>query len=131
MNIGDKLYRRVEMSGIWEYEVFAVHDYGTVKQYSVRCAPCNHGWKCELLVAEDNKGNFVYVSMLNNDEDNDQTYWHTNGPLFRKTKDEAKRDSYLVILRHRKEMLAKAQSALKQAEKDVAEMEILLEDLPK
>ena len=97
LEIGSKLFRYVSLSGVWEYEVIGIRTYKKEFQYEVKSLSCSHGWACELLIAQDDKGRLSYVSMLNNEDDDDQSYWHTNNETefyFRTEKYLAQEDCY-------------------------------------
>lgn len=125
LKIGDRLFRRVELSGIWEYEVIERRETPEGFQYVVRSLACTHGWKCELLIGEDDKGDLRYIRMVNNHEDDDQSYWHNPGQRFCRTRGQAKVDACKMFEKGAQERVQKAKDSLAAAEKyakEVAEM---------
>jgi len=127
LKVGDNLYRHVTMSGIWEYEVFGVHQYENSVQYAVRCNTCTHGWKCELLIAENDYSEYAYISMLNNSEHDDQRHWHNGDNKFCITRKEAHRQCYEKMLKKRKEEIRKSEETTTRLKKNLEEIEEALE----
>lgn len=76
---GDKLYRWVSFGGIFEYEVIGARDNREGFSYELICNTCNHGYKCEVLVAFDDQSRLKYVCMLNEDDEEPQNHWHVDG----------------------------------------------------
>lgn len=126
LKIGDKLYRHVFMQGIWEYTVFGIHQYKGSKQFAIRCEACTHGWKCELLVALDSSGNYSYVSMLNNDKNDDQRDWHEHGRKFSTSSNEAMLVYCKEILRDYEDKIDKTNKGLKNLQKHRNEIKDIL-----
>jgi len=125
LKIGDRLFRRVELSGIWEYEVIERRENPEGMQYVVRSLSCTHRWKCELLISEDDKGDLRYVRMTNNHEDDDQSYWHNPGLRFCRTKSQARVDACKLFVKGAQERVKKAKESLAAAEKyekEISEM---------
>lgn len=139
MRIGTQLYRYIPLSGIWEYTVIGIHEYEDRKQFAVRSESCTHGWKCELLIAYDDNGRLKYVSMLNNDEEDDQSYWHvddeTRPRYFYSTKAEAHLECYTRLEQKYKDKIQQAKTVLAREEKqykEIAEaLELAREDVAK
>jgi O6-methylguanine-DNA--protein-cysteine methyltransferase len=75
LKLGDSLYKYSSIN-LLIYTVFGIVQREEGKYYQVRCTSCNHGNKCEVLIKEDDRGKLVYVSMLNEDEEDKQYYWH-------------------------------------------------------
>lgn len=71
---GDTLYRYV--CGVIEYEVIGIRDNREGISLELLSKSCGHGWKCEILASPDDKGRLAYVCMLNNRDDDDQSYFH-------------------------------------------------------
>lgn len=132
LKLNDELFRYVSPIGVFSYKVIGVRDYKDNTQYEVECQTCKHGYKCILLVAENEKGAFKYVSLLNYDEDNDQSYFHDckEFSIFWRTLPEAhiecykkmRHDSAKEIYEHKKKLkhledsFARLESALDLAE---------------
>ena len=126
--IGTELFRYVDGAGVFRYIVDGIRSYGDSQQIEVECKTCSHGWQCRLLLAEDDKGRIFVVHMLNNDEDDNQSYWHTNdGFFFVKTSEEAKKQKIEKMVREAKESVVKCKEALKAAEDRLAQYNGLLE----
>jgi hypothetical protein len=117
MNIGDKLYRAVTVSGIWEYVVLGIHTYEGCQQYVVESQTCSHGWKCKLLIADNGKGALCFVSLLNDDPDESQHFWHTDKTTFWPCKYDAHKELYQSIVWKSQDDIRKAKEALDRMEK--------------
>ena len=81
MKIGDRLYKRVALAGIFSYVCYEVRRQEKATLYAVRCEQCRDHEPCELLVTKIPKQNaYKYVCMLNEDVDEDyctsQRQWH-------------------------------------------------------
>ena len=104
--IGDELYRHVECGGTFRYLVLGIRSYEDSVQLEVECQTCSHGWKCRLLVAQNDYGKIVHVHMLNEDEDDAQKHWHTNDGLhFWPTRDEAREEGLRALIRRADERI--------------------------
>lgn len=126
IKIGDELFRYVEMGGIFRYVVIGVRSYEDSVQLEVECQTCSHGWKCRLLVAQDDYGKIVHVHMLNEDEDDHQRHWHTNdGYHFWLSSQEARAESFKRAISRAKEEVTKSETDLAARKKRLAELEAL------
>jgi len=76
LKINDTLYKYSSPS-LMIYKVFGILEREDGIYYQIRCESCHHGKKCEVLIRVDDQGRLVYVSMLNEDEEDKQYYWHT------------------------------------------------------
>lgn len=79
--LGDEIYRHVECVGIFRFIVDGIRIFPDGVQIEVECQTCNHGWKCRLLLAENDYGRIVSVHMLNGDESDSQRHFHANEGL--------------------------------------------------
>lgn len=132
LEIGDKLYRHVSMAGIWEYTVLGVRQYADNTQYEIRCEACTHGCeKCRLLIADNGKGVYKYVALLNNngsddddDYSDDQSYWHNcmKYSTFHTDKYLAHIECYKNMLYDAKNDVLEAKKALKYKEDALAKL---------
>lgn len=77
----DELYRHVEGGGTFRFLVDGIRTFVDGVQLEVECQTCSHGWKCRLLLAENDYGRIVSVHMLNEDEGDIQRHWHSNEGL--------------------------------------------------
>lgn len=127
LKLGDKLYRRVALSGIWEYEVIERRELPEGSLYVVRSNACTHGWKCELLIGEDDFGDLRYLRMTNNDEDDDQSCWHSPGVRFCMTKAQAKIDACKLFIKEADDRIAKAKEAVIAAEKNRKQVQEMMD----
>lgn len=134
LKIGENVYRYVPNGigngGIWHYSIIERRENPEGMQYVVRSLACSHGWKCELLISEDDNGDLRYVRMVNNDEDDDQRHWHGHGLRFCLTRDDAKRDAYNDRLKSAKEYTAKCKANLDWAvkcEKELVDLIAVIE----
>lgn len=118
--IGDELFRHVEGGGTFRYLVQGIRTYGhgekfddNSTQLEVECQTCSHGWKCRVLLAQDDFGRIVVVHMLNEDEDDRQRHWHTNDGLrFWPTAQEAREEGLKLVLRRVDERIREAERRL-------------------
>ena len=126
LKLGDKLFRRVEFSGIWEYEVIEVRQTPEGHQYVIKSLACTHGWKCEMLIAEDDRGDLCYICMTNIRDDDDQVYWHKPGARFCRTKAQAKIDACKLFVQSAKNRVDEAKAQLAAAEKNAKEVDEMM-----
>jgi hypothetical protein len=126
VKLNDVLYRHVPGGGIFKYTVICVRQSERDTQFEVRCETCSHGWKCELLIAQDDEGQLSYVCMLNNDEDDNQAYWHEGKNHFFLTIDEAKNEAYEWRIRELNDKLKKQKEAVAATEKMIKEYQDLI-----
>ena len=129
LKIGDKLYRYVSPSGIWEYVIIGIREYKDSVMYEAEAQASSHGYKCVLLIAEDEKGAYKYVSLLNYDEDDDQSYWHNDKKFctFWTNKYLAHKECYKSLLADEKAEIHKLENQLKEKKDSVAKLEKALE----
>ncbi len=111
--VGDELFRHVRGGGTFRYLVQGVRSYEDSTQLEVECQTCTHGWKCRLLIAENDYGKIVHVHMLNEDEDDSQRHWHANDGLhFWPTKKEARDEGLRMLLKEADESVRKLEDQL-------------------
>lgn len=121
--IGTELFRYVDGGGIFRYVVDGIRQYNDELQLEVTCKTCSHGWQCRLLLAADDRGRIFVVHMLNNDEDEDQSYWHSNdGYFFVGTSEEAKQQKIKRMVKSAEERVQKAMKELTDAERRLEEV---------
>ena len=112
LKIGDKLYRYVEVGGIFTYTIIGLRISEFETAYEARCETCTHGWKCEMVIGNsDDK--LVYRYMINDDEDNRQNYWHNDKTQFHQDVNLAKIDAYNNQNKYWSEKINKLEEALK------------------
>lgn len=110
--IGDEMYRYVEVGGIFKYLVFGIRNYDGEVQLEVESQSCSHGYKCKILVAQNDYKKLFSVHMLNNDEDDDQRHWNSHDHFhFWPTVNEAK----IEALKHHIAEQTKSVSEVKSA----------------
>lgn len=126
LKIGDELFRYVEMSGIWKFIVKGVRQYESDFQYEIESQSCSHGWKCMLLIGLNDYGKLTYISMLNNDDDDRQEYWHVGKFHFYPTAKEAKVEAHEHYLSEYKDKLRKAKESVSSIEKTIQEIKDLI-----
>jgi len=129
--LGDEMFRYVVMGGVFRYIVEGIrtHIDGDV-QLEVECQTCSHGWKCMLLVAQDDYGKIVHVHMLNEDEDNPQRHWHSNdGLCFWPTSELAKLDQLKRMKREAEEAVSRAKDELRRAEQKLKQWVGLIDEV--
>ena len=128
LNIGDKVYKYLSSQGIMTYEVNGERKYRENIQYEIQCKDCNHGYPCELLITLNDNGQYVYVAMLNDDEEYPQYYYHIGEPFFL-TKQEALINKGEVHISEYKLEINKLKTQLSGKEKALKELEIYVESL--
>jgi len=128
--LGDKLYRYVHLGGMFEYTVIEIRKReGEPQQIVARCESCHHGWHCQVLLAQNSMGDIICVALLNDDEDNSQGCWHTQGEhdyVFRRTKRESFIDVYTRNIKLLQEKVANTEARLVRAREELAEEEARL-----
>lgn len=79
------------MAGLFSYKVIGVREYKEERQYEVECQTCSHGWKCVLLIAEDDDKKLRYIRMVDENEDHisSQKHFHTHCGEFHLNKSDA------------------------------------------
>lgn len=123
IKIGDELFRYVDGGGVFRYIVTGRREYADGVQLEVECKTCSHGWQCQLLIAENDYGRIIAVHMLNNTEEDDQRYWHTNeGHYFVSTVEEAKAGKVEKLIRDAVQRVADARNVLKAAEQRLSDL---------
>ena len=75
IKLKQKLYK-YSSCYLMEYEVFGVLQREEGEYYQIECKTCRNHYSCEVLIKLDENRRFKYVSMIN-DEDNEQYHWHT------------------------------------------------------
>ena len=121
--IGDEMYRHVTGGGNFCYVVTGVRTTEDSVQLEVECQTCSHGWKCRLLLAQNDYGKIVHVHMLNEDEDDSQKHWHSNEGLhFWPTANEAREEVLRAMVRRADESIRKLEDALASERKRRAEL---------
>lgn len=76
LKLGQKLYKYSSFY-LMQYEVFGILEREDGKYYQIKCLSCKHGADCEVLIKLDDNKKLKYVSMLNENEEDRQYYWHT------------------------------------------------------
>lgn len=131
--VGDSMFRYVAMGGVFEFKVIGVRRYGDQKetqstQLEVESQSCNHGWKCQLLVAQDDYGRLVSIGMLNEDESEPQKYWHTQDEYhFYPRKVEAQQERLTLAVKNQQDRAKEAQRYLNKEQEKLREMKEMLE----
>jgi len=127
LKIGDKIYKYL-LGGVGSYDVIGKREYQDNIQYHLRCNNCNHPEPCELLITLNDYGQYVYVAMLNDDEDEPQYSWHTGEPFFL-TKQEAIIQKGNESIKWQRDGVEKLRDRLKGAEEKLKEMKIYIESV--
>lgn len=120
--IGDELFRYAVGGGVFRYIVDGRREYDGRVQLEVECQNCSHGWKCRLLLAQDDYGRIVEIHMLNDDEENSQRHWHVNEGLhFWPTPEQARQEQVRRLVKNAEEDVRKAEGALAAAKRRLAQ----------
>jgi hypothetical protein len=128
LNIGDKVYKYLSLHGVMTYEVIGKREYRENIQYELQCKNCKHGYPCELLITLNDNGRYVYVAMLNDDEEDPQYYFHIGEPFFL-AKQEALINKGEVHISEYKLEINKLKTQLSEKEKALKELEVYVESL--
>ena len=126
LKIGDSLFAHVAMKGVFTYNVVGVRTYPETCAYEVECQSCSDHDKCRLLVVQvDNQSKFKYVCMLNDNEDNEQYYWHSENEYFT-SMSECKNAAYKKAVDHKRKEITTLELKLEEARKSLAEIVSLI-----
>lgn len=123
LKIGDGLFR-VASPLLLQYVCTGIRQYATGDLYEVECQSCSHGYKCQVLIGNDDYGRLTAIHMLNNNEENDQRCWHGNDTTFFTSKDAALLDRANGHIRRAREGVEAAEKGL---EARKAELQRLIE----
>jgi|JI10StandDraft_1071094.scaffolds.fasta_scaffold221120_3 hypothetical protein len=128
---GDELFRYVDPCGVFRYVVIGRRERGDEVQLEVECKTCSHGYQCQLLLAQNDYGRIIAVHMLNDDAEDSQRHWHGNdeGLHFCSTSDEARQEQVRRLVRRATDNVNKCKESLAAAEKRLAEVKGLIEDV--
>ena len=127
LQIDDELYNYQALNGIFTYTVRGVRDYGDSILYEIECQECRYHNNCRLLVSQiDNQKRFKYVSMINEDEENEQYYWHSTGDFFI-TKNDCKKAAYQKAKEDKEKQIEELKSKLKLAQENLIEIKLLID----
>ena len=128
MKINEILYSRIPLVGIQKHKVIGSIGEQKTKQYIIESQTCSHeGENCLVLVAKTSKhevGDFKYVSMLNNDgEDDEKDYTCYNCEPFFKSLEKMKEHYFRKNLEYCQERLVKAQENVARWDKEIQKAE--------
>lgn len=128
MKIGTDLYRWVSAAGLFSYKVIGIREYKEEKQYEIECQTCSHGWKCVLLIAEDDDKRLQYVRMVDEDEYHisEQKHFHTHCGEFHLNKSDALIEYYKATLKWYKTEIDKFKANVKSYEEKEKEIQNLI-----
>lgn len=127
LQINDKLYNYQSLKGIFTYIVIGVRDYGESVLYEVECQNCKDHDNCRLLVSQvDNEKRFRYVTMINEDEENEQYYWHSTG-YFYISKNDCKKAAYQEAIKFKEKEIEELKTKLKIAQEHLIELKLLID----
>ena len=134
MKIGTDLYRWVAMAGLFSYKVIGIREYKEERQYEIECQACSHGWKCILLIAEDDNKKLQYIRMVDENEDHisSQKHFHTHCGEFHLNKSDALIEYYKTTLKWYKTESDKLKSTIKtyeEKEKEICNLIKIQEDI--
>ena len=127
LQINDELYNYQALKGIFTYIVCGVRDYGDSVLYEIECQECRDHDNCRLLVSQiDNQKRFKYVSMINEDEENEQYYWHSTDDFFM-TKNDCKKAAYQKAKEYKEKQIEELKTKLKSAQENLIEIKLLID----
>lgn len=129
LNIGDDLFAYVAFKGIFNYKVIGIREYQSGNLYEIECQQCHDHENCIVLVSQhDNFPQFQYVSMVNEDEENEQYYWHSGQDYFI-SKNECKKQAYDKSIKSKKKEIEELENKLKERKQSLSELQSLVEVL--
>jgi len=127
LKIGDELFKYQPLKGIWSYIVLGVRDYGDSVLYEIECQACNDHEKCRILVAQnDNQKSFHYVSIVNDDEEHEQYYWHIQNEYY-VSKNDCKRQAYKKEVEYKENRIKELEAQLKTVKDSLTELKLLID----
>lgn len=122
LKLNDKLYSYRSLIGIFTYVVLGVRNYKDSVFYEVECEECKGHDRCRLLVSRvDNMDRFKYVSMVDEDEEDEQYYLHSTDEFFM-SKNECKKAAYEAVKARKEEEIEQMKKDLKRAEDSLNEI---------
>ena len=74
----------------------------------------------------DNQKRFKYVSMINEDEENEQYYWHSTDDFFI-SKNDCKKAAYQKAKEYKEKQIEELKSKLKLAQENLIEIKLLID----
>lgn len=130
LKLDDKLYQYTWMKGPFVYTVIGIREYEDIKLYELECQSCSplDHIRCKVLVSQnDNENTFKYVSMIGEDEHDEQYYWHNESNYFITLK-ECKTNAYKKRLKNKKEEIEKLETLLKDKKTQYIEFETVIKN---
>jgi hypothetical protein len=129
-SIGQKLWK-YSLNDILEYEIIAELELG--KKLYLKCLSCRHGYNCIVLVEVLPDGNISYVQTENDNEYNDEAYYHTtsfkDNCFYRESINLAKIDYLNYIKSTLKNEIQRHKSLIQEAEKSLEQKDALIKEL--
>lgn len=112
LNIGDLLYNyQNTKGGLFKYKIIEIRESLDNIQYVIECQDCKDHPNCKILITQiDNLKQFRYVSMIGEDSENEQYYWH--------------QDIYFLNINDCKKYVYK--KYISDYEKEIKDLEVLL-----
>ena len=133
--IGTKL-RHCSGIGWLEYKIVGVRETINTIEFEVECQNCNDHNSCKILIAPNDCGNLVYVSMLNNDDEEEygtdhQYIWHTTkeGYSYHKSLKDALLEYYKVFKGRKLQELEQAEKVVEDIKKWVEKADFDIENI--
>jgi len=127
LQINDVLYNFNTTKKIFTYIVRGIRDYGDSILYEIECQECLNHDNCRLLVSQyDNDKRFKYVSMINEDEDDEQYYWHSLDDFFI-SKNDCEKAAYQKIKKYKETEIEELKTKLKSAQENLIELKLLID----
>jgi hypothetical protein len=127
LKINDELYNYQALKGIFTYIVRGVRDYSDSVLYEIECQESKDHDNCRLLVSQlDNQKRFKYVSMINEDEEKEQYYWHSIDDFFI-SKNDCKKAAYQKAKEYKEKQIEELKAKLKSAQENLIEIKLLID----
>jgi hypothetical protein len=127
LNIGDELYTHESGKGIFKYVVLGIREYDGATLYEVECQECRDHAKCRLLISQKDESTvFKYVSMINEDDEKPQYYWHSTAEYFL-SRTQCIKDARIKAIAYHTKKAQELKDALDDRRKRIAELKALIE----
>lgn len=130
LKLGQKLYKYSTIY-LMQYEVFGILEREDGKYYQIRCLSCRHGEQCEILIKIDDNKKLKYVSILNENEESSQYYWHItdDGDYYCLSKKEAMEKVFERNILHCEKNISELKEQIKNKEQSIIKYRELIKAL--
>jgi len=126
LKIGDFLYKYIR--GIFKYKVVSIRTDEFSTQYVVECMECKDHDNCKVLITQiDNYDAFIYVAMIDEDEENEQYYFHNDRDYyFFQSEIQVKKQCAKILISKKETELKNLKERIKKLESDIEQLKVIL-----